>query len=122
MIPDRLLFQAAVLTERTQTGPDDEYGTPTWETTEFVFAPSGPNGGVHIQPVSSAEIADRPDGRFTHRAWWKGKLPTSTAKLTVATGQTWEVVGPPREWTNPRTGDSYVEVDLVGFEGPEEEA
>lgn len=113
MIPARLLTQEAVLTLRTQTGPDDEFGTPTWvETTQ--------NVDVYVWPVDSSEIEARPSGRFTHRAAAVGITPKAYDALTLATGQSWEVDGPAMTYTNPRTAAEFVIFDLVGYEFEEE--
>lgn len=116
MIPPRLLRSEATIIQRTQTGPDDDFGTPTWEETEIVMSPDNANGGVHVQPAVSDEVEDRPAGRFTHRAWWLREPATSLDRLILSTGQTWDIDGPPRVWVNPRNGRSYTEVDLVGYD------
>ena len=107
-----LIRQPCVITIRTQTGPPDEFGTPTWQETD---TPSV----IHVQPVSSEEVEDRPAGRFTHRGYLKvdADVPHSS-KITLVSGQSWEVDGPPQVWHNPRTGrDEYQVVDLIGFTG-----
>jgi hypothetical protein len=116
-VVDQLINQSCVITSRSQDGPPDEFGTPSWtETTTTAL--------IHVQPVASDEIEDRPAGRFTHRGW---VLPTTTinheSKVTLETGQSWDVDGPPKLWTHPVSLDDwYQEVDLVGYAIDEEES
>lgn len=105
--PAHLIKQACTITTRSQTGADDQYGTPTW-------VESTADDLIHVQPVASDEVEDRPAGRLTHRGFLR---PTSVVghadKITVGS-TTWEVDGPARLFHNPRTGrDIYQLVDLV---------
>lgn len=109
----RLIRQQCVITTRTQTGPPDEFGSPTWEETDTADL-------IHIQPVtapSTGETMERPGGRLTHKGFLRPSSNIGHAdKVTLATGQQWDVDGAPRLWTHPRTlQDVYIEVDLVGF-------
>jgi len=105
---DRLLRQQAQIVRRTQDGPDDEYGDPTWQTTVVEVY-------CHVQPVSSDELDGLPDGRIRWRCW----LPADTSigasdRLVLAVGLEAEVFGPAREWTDPRTATvHHLEVDLA---------
>lgn len=86
------------------------FGTPTIEDsspTEIL---------CHIQPLTAEEIKERAAGRVTHRAWTKATGIRSFDELVLATGQSWEIAGPPLEWENPRTGETYFELHLAGFE------
>lgn len=114
---ESLINQPCVITDRSQTGPPDAFGTPTWveEDTDDL---------IHVQPVSSEEVEDRPAGKLTHRGFLR---PTSvvrhTNKIGLVGGQSWEVDGPARIWTHPRTLENmYQEVDLVGYAVAEEES
>jgi hypothetical protein len=110
MNPAHLITQSCVVTARSQTGPPDTYGTPTWVEVEA-------SDLVHVQPVSSDEVEDRPAGKLTHRGFFRPLSAVGHAdRVTLASGQSWEVDGPARLWTNPRTlVDVYQEVDLVGY-------
>jgi hypothetical protein len=113
----RLLRQHAQLVNRTQDGPPDIYGDPTWTEETIDLDPSNPSspGGVHVQPVSSEELATLPDGRIRWRAWLPPTVtPRGTSRLVLASGLEAEIVGPPRTWTDPRTTRAHhIEVDLA---------
>lgn len=106
---DRLLRQDCVITPRTQTGADDDYGSPTWEDGTPVA------DRFHYEPIKSEELVNRPGFRATYRAWFR---PTSILgvhyQVTAATGQQWEVEGNPRFTPHPfDQRKSHIEVDLV---------
>lgn len=103
-----LMRQEALVVRRTQTGPDDAYGTPTWEETTTAVL-------CHIQPGRSGEVADRPAGRVDYTGWFPPETNIGTSdRLVMATGLELEVAGPARQWTNPRTLDvAYLAVDLT---------
>lgn len=113
----RLLRQQAQLINRTQDGPADIYGDPTWTETIIDLNPIDPAspGGVHVQPLTSEELTEIPDGRIRWRAWLPlGVTPAATSRLVLATGLEGEIVGPPRLWVNPRTNTAHhQEVDLA---------
>lgn len=121
MNPVRLIRQECVIVHRSQTGPADEYGAPTWEESEA-------DALIHVQPVDftnlNSELVDRPAGRLTHTGYLLAATEISHAdKVILATGQTWEVDGPPRIWFHPLTGEAvYQVVDLVGFTDQQESA
>mgnify|MGYP001035660620 CR=1 FL=1 len=103
-----LFKQEARIFARTRTGPPDEFGTPTWEETET-------DVWCHVQPAQSTEHQGPATGEVT----WVGWFPTGTElaaadKIVMADGRELELVGPPRPWTNPRTGFvHHVVADLV---------
>jgi len=108
-LADRPLNQTGTLIGRTQTGPMDRYGTPTWEESTAAVA-------CWVYPIDTAEVEDRAAGRFTHRAFFPpGTVVDGFAQLQVD-GQQWDLDGPPLRWVNPRDGEEkFVVVDLVGF-------
>lgn len=108
---ERLLTQECVITPRTQTGPDDDYGAPTWVDGTPVAE------RFHVQPIRGEELANRPGFRATYRAWFRHtSIVAVHYEVTAATGQDWEVEGKPRLWVNPRTLRSYLEADLTEVE------
>lgn len=116
MIPERLLVQEAEIVSLSQTGSEDDMGVP-----EIVEARTSVK--TYVQPRTAEEIALRAAGRSTHRAWLLGTVTVdSFDELVLATGQIFEIDGPPMEWRNPRTGATFYELNLVAFEGDEEES
>jgi hypothetical protein len=117
-IPLRLMLSATI-TQRRQTGPKDQYGKPTWEETPVTLDPDAvPPGGAHVQPVSSEEIVDRPEGRIAHRGFLSVPADVTIAatdRLVVPSiGFKAEIVGPVRQWRRPASTEvHHVEVDLV---------
>ena len=95
-------------TVKTPTaGGVDEYGNDTAGTPDVVTTV------CHIQPLTSDEMADRPDGTVKWRGWFSPDLTIrSTSALTVG-GVTFQAVGPPRPWAAPGQPTAYVEVDLA---------
>jgi len=108
MTIDRLLIQEAQIVTRTRTGPPDEFGTPTWEETTTETR-------CHVQPARSEEHQGPAEGNVT----WVGYFPadtdlTAADQIVMVDGRELEMVGPPRPWTNPRTGlVSHIVVNLV---------
>lgn len=113
--PVHLIRNQAVIVHRSQTGPPDEFGSLTWVETET-------NVLAAVFPVGSDEVEDRPAGRFTHRAFLlPDTVIASNDSLVMVDGRSWEIDGPARMWTHPRTlEDVYQEVDLVGYSDQEE--
>jgi hypothetical protein len=115
MIAERLMTQAASLAARTQDGPADEYGSPTWRTTLTAITP-----GVLFQPRTSEELA-----AVAGLTQWQGFLPSGLVVDTadgvlMGDGRWFELSGPPRPHTNPRTGVvSHIEVDADLMDRPE---
>lgn len=112
--PAHLIRSQCVIVHRSQNGPRDDFGQPTWLETETEAL-------CAVFPVGSDEVADRPAGRFTHRAFLlPGTLVFSNDSLVMADGRSWEVDGPARMWQHPRTLENvYQEVDLVGYSDDE---
>lgn len=104
-----LLTEEAQITLRTRTGAADDFGTPTLTEADPV------EESWHFQPAQSEEFQGPSEGQVT----WVGYGPANSvvdtgAKIITAVGREFEVVGPPRPWTNPRTVTvSHVVVNLV---------
>jgi len=111
MIPARLLTLDADHYARSQTGPADTYGTPTWvEESPVAFT-------MWRRPKTVDELAERPDSRSVYIGFWTADLgATSHDRLDLANGESYEIEGVPRHHINPRTGDGYYEADLITYE------
>lgn len=108
----RLLTEDCVVTTRTQTGLDP-LGEPTWQESTVAVKCS-------VQPVASDEVPGRPQGRATHRGFFPAGTQIGVNDRVSVAGRVFEVDGPERVWTNPRTGRvEYVDVDLVSFDDVE---
>jgi hypothetical protein len=100
----RFLVERGRLAQRSQTGPPDIYGTPTWVTTY---------ADVHclMQPRSSEELL------VEGMTKWAAFFPAGTEVgavdgVLMDDGRWFEVHGPARPHLNPRTGlVSHVEAD-----------
>jgi hypothetical protein len=112
-----LLSQPGSLVQRSQTGPEDEYGTPTWVEVNTPIV-------CHVQPRTSEELLQAASAGITT---WKGWFPAGTLvdpadALLLDDGRQFEFVGPPRPWVNPTTGtEQFIESDLNRVERPEGE-
>ena len=107
----RLLRKECRVINRTQTGADDDYGSPTW-----VEADPFPALFEH-QPISAAELASRTGGKSTERAWFLPATPIGIHARVVTDTEGWEVEGKPRRWVSPlNPRRAYIEVDLVEVE------
>lgn len=108
---DRLLVESVQVILRNRTGAEDDFGTPTIEDADPVLE------RWHFQPASSEEY----EGPATGEVTWVGYGPAdsvidASAKVVFATSRELEIVGPPRVWTNPRTGfESHI---VAGFVEP----
>jgi hypothetical protein len=104
----RLLNQTALVINRSQTGPVDEYGTPTWTESEFVTS-------CHVQPISTEEMAARPADRVRYRAWFPADTAIGASdRIVLASGLEAEVVGSALAWFNPRNRvESHLVVELA---------
>jgi hypothetical protein len=118
-----LLSQPGVIVARSQTGPEDVYGTPTWENVDVPVR-------CHVQPAPSganAEHSELEEAASAGVSVWKGWFPAGTLldpadAVLLDDGRKFEVVGPPRPWVNPSTGtEQFVEVSLKRVERFEEE-
>lgn len=118
-----LLSQPGALVQRSQTGPEDEYGSPTWVTSSVPIM-------CHVQPAptgSTLETAELVDVASAGITIWKGWFPAGTLvdpadALLLDDGRMFEFVGPPRPWVNPSTGlEHHVEASLKRIERFEEE-
>ena len=113
-----LLSQSGALIQRSQTGPEDEYGTPTWETVSTDIM-------CHIQPAPSganAENAELEEAASAGISVWKGWFPAGTLLnaadgLLLDDGRQFEFVGPARPWLNPSSNSEiFVEASLKRVE------
>lgn len=109
------LWSNGSLGSRTQDGPPDEFGTPTWQISWTPIL-------VAAMPRSSEEIAEAGGAGVTRwRAWYVPADGTDPAGLVAGAGDTialgdgreFEVDGPARDWLNPRTKvTDFVEADV----------
>jgi hypothetical protein len=111
-----LMRQEVQSIRRSFDGASDVYGTATiTETTVETVC--------HVQPVGTDELENRAAGQIDYR----GFFPAATTighldRIVLASGLEAEVVGPPREWTNPRTLTvSHLEVSLRNVTDEEDE-
>jgi hypothetical protein len=110
-----LFNMTGVLLARSQTGPEDEGGTPTWETVAVpVRCNVQPRSGIELLTAASAGITT-----------WVGFFPPDTVvdtadALVLDNGWSFELEGPPRPWPHPLTTEVwYSEVDLKRIDRPE---
>lgn len=105
---ERLLTLEATITPRTQTGPDDEYDTPTW-----VDGSPTIDNPFYYEPISTEELAQRTGFRATYRGWLLDVAVIAEHSLVTSGSQSWEVEGEPKRFVNPRTAQEFFEVELV---------
>ena len=110
-----LLSEKGVLVMRSQTGPEDDYGNPTWVTTETPVT-------CNVQPRDSTENYPMPKG--TWQGWFPPGTPVDQSDaLWLDDGRRFEIDGPARPWVNPRTSqEHHVEVDLIRAADAEDES
>jgi len=108
----RHLLSPGTLGSRTQTGPVDDFGSPTWVETSTAI-------NVAVFPRTAEELL--PGGATTWRGFYvpaDGSDPASLVadagdRIITGDGRSFEVDGPGRDWLNPRTKTTdFVEVDL----------
>ena len=113
-----LLSQPGSLVQRSQTGPEDVYGTPTWVSVPTPIM-------CHVQPTptgADAENAELEEAASAGISVWKGWFPAGSLldaadALLLDDGRQFEFVGPPRPWVNPSTGtEQFVEAHLKRVE------
>lgn len=112
-----LLGQTGTLIARSQTGPEDEYGQPTWVTLEVPVR-------YHAQPRSGQELIGAASaGLTTWVGWFEPDTPVDTADALLGdNGLAFEFDGPGRPWYHPvTTAQWYIEADLTRIERPETE-
>lgn len=102
------LGQPTKVINRSQAGPEDSQGTPTWVDADPVVE------SWHVQPRTSDDLYARPASKATHRGFGPFDTVADHKSKLVWSGRVFEVDGEPRVWVNPRTGSPHhCEVDLV---------
>lgn len=96
---EHLLTMRATVTSRTPTGVRDSYGNVQVAETVRTFVP------FWHELISSGEFI--PIGEQTHDAWFPPGDPLAQTDKVVddATGEAFEVIGPPAQPVNPRTDE-----------------
>ena len=95
--PLHWIKEECVVVHREQTGPPDEFGSPTWvetSTADLIFT----------WPLNADEVLDRPAGRISHGgAVRPSSVISHSDRVEKATGQNFEVDGPALVWRQPDT-------------------
>ena len=96
------------MVNRSQTGPEDSQGTPTWVDDPPVVEK------WNIQPRTSEDLVARPASKATHIGFGPFTTAATHKSKVVWSGRDFEVDGAPRMWVNPRTrAESKCELDLL---------
>lgn len=105
---DALLTRPATLRRVVATDEEDEYNQP-------LTAILATSVWTYVEQLGESEDAfQRDTGVATHRGFLTAGTNIGMEDRLVVDGATYEIVGPPRVVTNPRTGmRHHVEVMLV---------
>lgn len=112
---EALLDRTAVVIHRTQTGTEDRYNSPTWETSEEV-AP------CYLEQVQESEITvGRETQLASHLLILGPDVGLDGSDQVEIEGTVYELVGPPRFVDNPRLGFlHHIEADVREIDAREE--
>ena len=109
-----MLSTPGTLVQRSQTGPEDEYGSPTWVTVSIPVM-------CHVQPKSSEELVSLVAGKGTWNGFFPEGAPIDHVDALLAIGRTFEFDGPSRPWNSPITDLALVAADLIEIRQSEDE-
>jgi hypothetical protein len=101
-----MLSTPGTLVQRSQTGPEDEYGSPTWETVSIPIM-------CNLQPKTSEELVSLSAGKGTWNGFFFEGAPIDHADALLAIGREFEFDGPSRPWNSPISNLALVAADLI---------
>lgn len=107
MQPTHLLNLSAVIQRVTRDGELDDFGDQVESVAEVRVR-------CWVAPKRSGEDTVRADRQSIDQVgWFPAGTDITGSDRVVVRGKVFEVVGPPRDWVHPRSGEvAYVEADL----------